>query len=377
MARSLLECELTDSRQSRAEFSVANEADDADIRRLLRDNPMPGRISFSLEREPDYFADAHLPGENKQTIIARETGRVVCVGNCSVRERFVNGRSRRVGYLGGLRLDARHAGRFDILRRGYNLFRELQTCAPADFYFTSIAADNHRARKILERGIPGMPRYEFVSEFVTVLLSTIRGNPTGLEPVPDPDVLNQVREFVNDHNRKYQFAPKWSSREMMMLHELGLHASDFQVIRDRGQAVACAGIWDQRSFKQTVIRAYDNALGLVRPAYNLIARILDRPTLPPAGATLANGFVSHLAAAAANPEIPARLVATLRRIGGQRGLQLITIGFSANDKRLAKITSSFPHRKYRSRLYLVHWPGLGNPAAELDGRVFAPEVALL
>ena len=157
MAGTTLDRQLTTAGTARVPFALATPADDADIRRLLRENPMPGQITLTLEREPDYFADAGLPGTEKQTIVANEGGRVVCMGNCSIRERFVNGQPRRVGYLGGLRLDARAAGRFDILRRGYEFFRELQADRPADFYFTSIAADNAPARKFLERGLPGMP----------------------------------------------------------------------------------------------------------------------------------------------------------------------------------------------------------------------------
>ena len=105
------------------------------------------------------FCGRRFAGETvKQTIVANEGGRVVCVGSCAIRERFVNGQPYRVGYLGGLRLDAPvKPDAIDILRRGYEFFRELQTDKPADFYFTSIAADNAPARKFLERGLPGMP----------------------------------------------------------------------------------------------------------------------------------------------------------------------------------------------------------------------------
>src|SRR5262245_40623147 len=129
MARAVLERELT-PRKAGVRFELASDADDAAIRRILRENPMPGRIALSLEREPDYFAESKMPGVVRQTILAREGNRVVCVGSCAVRLRFVNGAPKRVGYLGGLRLDAAAAGRFDILRRGYEFFRELQaeTC---------------------------------------------------------------------------------------------------------------------------------------------------------------------------------------------------------------------------------------------------------
>ena len=70
MAGTTLDRQLTTVHTGRLPFALATPADDADIRRLLRENPMPGQITLTLEREPDYFADADLPGTEKQTIIA-------------------------------------------------------------------------------------------------------------------------------------------------------------------------------------------------------------------------------------------------------------------------------------------------------------------
>jgi hypothetical protein len=241
-------------------FSPASRADDADIRHLLRESPMAGRIALSLEREPDYFADNGL-AEVKQTVVAREQGRVVCVGSCAIRRRFVNGQPRRVGYLGGLRLDASVAGRFDILRRGYQFFHELQAVAPADFYFTSIAADNERARQFLERGLPGMPAYEFIGEFATLLLPVKHRYSTGRDPTnpwrcvgPETDAA-QLTELLNHHAPLRQLTPCWDAAELTSLAPLGLCPTDFHVIRRAdNRLAACAALWDQRGFKQAVIR---------------------------------------------------------------------------------------------------------------------------
>src|SRR5215469_4843109 len=127
MAGTLLASELTEATKARVHFAVATRADDVEIRRLLRENRMSGRISLSLEREPDYFADTQLPDETKQTIVAYGDGNLLCLGSCAVRERFVNGAPQRVGYLGGLRLDSFQAGRFPVVRRGYEFFRQLQS----------------------------------------------------------------------------------------------------------------------------------------------------------------------------------------------------------------------------------------------------------
>ena len=345
---------------------------------------MPGTIALSLEREPDYFADAHLPGEEKRTIIAHENGRVVCVGSCTIRERFVNGQPRRVGYLGSLRLDACAAGRFDILRRGYQFFRELQTDAPADFYFTAIAADNQRAQKFLERGLPGMPSYEFIGEFVTLLIgapSTASARSSAsqqlAETVLGAPSTSELLDHLGEHGRRHQFPPHWSAPELSALAPLGLPAHAFCSVRENGRIIATAALWDQSSFKQTVIRGYAPWLAGVRPALNVAAWIAGRPRLPAIGARLNHAFASHVAITPDRPDALVALIHTLRTYAAARKIEWLTLGFAANDPHLATVRAKFRAREYRSRLYLVRWPDLGGAARELDGRCLAPEVALL
>jgi hypothetical protein len=365
------------ARTGRAPFALAMRADDTDIRRLLRENPMPGQITLTLEREPDYFVDAGLPGTEKQTIIANEGGRVVCVGSCATRERFVNGQPHRVGYLGGLRLDARVTGRFDILRRGYEFFRELQVDNPADFYFTSIAADNAPARKFLERGLPGMPVYEFIGEFVTALLPVKNFVPVrdGLE-TNNLD-FNELLECLDKHGRDYQLAPCWSDNELSALQSLNLKEDNFRIVRDGGRICACAALWDQRTFKQTVIRGYAPWLATTRPVVNFAANIIGTPRLPAVGSTLAHAFLSHFAIVPGKMDALPGLVTKLCALAAERGIEFLTLGFAANDPRLATIRARFKHREYRSRIYIVRWPNMGGAAGSLDGRVLQPELALL
>ncbi|HXI72548.1 MAG TPA: hypothetical protein VNN22_19570 [Verrucomicrobiae bacterium] len=382
MAGTTLDRQLTTVHTGRLPFALATPADDADIRRLLRENPMPGQITLTLEREPDYFADADLPGTEKQTIIANEGGRMVCVGNCSIRERFVNGQPRRVGYLGGLRLDSRATGRFDILRRGYEFFRELQTDKPADYYFTSIAADNLPARKFLERGLPGMPAYEFAGEFVTLLIGTpgtvpARCGVDGKLTVPGVPDTGALFANLHDVNRSFQFAPCWTTDEITALRPLGLRSEDFQIISTGRSVITCAALWDQRAFKQTVIRGYSPWLAMARPAVNFAARIIGKPRLPAAGSVLAHAFVSHLAVEPENPDALIALIAKLRMCAAGRRIGFLMLGLAANDPRLTLLRRKFNGREYRSRIYVVRWPGLGGSASELDGRCHGPEVALL
>ena len=52
-------------------IKLATPADEVDLRRLLRENPMPGTISVTFEREPDYFIGAWVEGPFQQTILGR------------------------------------------------------------------------------------------------------------------------------------------------------------------------------------------------------------------------------------------------------------------------------------------------------------------
>lgn len=377
MARATLERELTVNHSGGTSFSVASEMDDPEIRRLLRENPMPGKISISLEREPDFFADTCLPDETKQTIIARRRGQVICVGSCTFRQRFVNGEPRRVGYLGGLRLDESVAGRFDILRRGYEFFHALQADSPADFYFTSIAADNEPARHFLERGLRGMPRYEFIGEFVTLLLPTVGAahlNSAARRPNPG---LSTVVGKVNESNRDYQFAPRWSVDDFAALESLGLRSDDFLVTEDGGRIQACGALWDQRSFRQTVIRDYAPALKRTRTLANFASKLVGRPILPAIGTTLAYATVSQLSVDAGASDALVECIAGLQSRAASRKIDFISVGFAANDPRLTAINLRFKSREYRSRLYVVHWPKVGGAGIQLDGRVLQPELASL
>ena len=119
-------------------FELATPEHDAPLRRLLRENPMPGPISLSLEREPSFFAAAGLEGPEHQTIVALQGDRVVAAGSISARPRFINGQPMRVGYLGALRLDTSCRGQALILRRGYDAFRRLHDQGGPRIYLTSI-----------------------------------------------------------------------------------------------------------------------------------------------------------------------------------------------------------------------------------------------
>ncbi len=385
MAGTIIESQLTAPVASSVRFALATGEDDAAIRRLLRENPMPGEIRLTFEREPDYFRSTQMANSGSQTVLGFLNERLIGVGRCSVRNCFVNGKVRRVGYLSELRLDSSAQGRFDILRRGYQFFRELHRDDPADFYFTSIAADNERSIRLLERGLPGMPAYKFASDFVTLLIPVPRdsrgkrGNnklaSRGFKCVAGSHALaGELVSCLNSHAEQNQLATYWTETDLLSLEHFGLALSDFRLVLDKNNSiVACAALWDQRDFKQIVVRGYAPQISTVRPLINLSAKLFGTAHLPPVGSTLAFGFVSPVCCG--DPQLLITLIKSILPVAAERGLEFLTLGFAANDSRLATIRSQFRCREYRTRLYQVIWDE--SDELILDNRSFLPEVAFL
>jgi hypothetical protein len=355
-------------------FAVATADDEAELRRLLRETPMRGAISVAFEREPNYFRGSGIAGADDQTIVAFEGKQLVCMGRSATRPCWLNGEIRRVAYLGELRLDAAWRGRFDVVRDGYRFFQELHQRAPADFCFTSIAADNDRARRLLERGARGLPDYRFLDEFVTfVIPATKRFNRAVIEhEACDP---TELAAFLNMHGPRTHLAGAWSADQLRSLENHGLPLECIRIFRGGGRIMACGAIWDQRSFRQTVIRGYAPRLRWMRPALNVFAALLGRPRLPACNTALAHAFVSPFVVADDCMELLPRFIAALGHEAAQRGLDYLTLGFAATDPRTRIVRQHVRARTYTSRLYEVAWPG--EKPTVFEHRPFSPDVALL
>jgi hypothetical protein len=367
-------------------FELATTQHDAALRQLLRDNPIAGRISLSFEREPSFFGAASIEGPEHQTIVAVENQRVVCAGSISTRNRFINGHPMRVGYLGGLRLDSSCRHRISILRGGYDKFRELHEQGGPPIYLTSIVADNLPARRLLERGLKGMPTYRFLGEFVTLII-TRRSQVFTVATQPirrklrargwrvaygdeHPRHLRDAVQLLHTELSKYQFAPVWDENE--------LHIPDFRLITtQQDEPVACASIWDQRTIKQTVVRGYSSPLRWLRPLYNFGALSFSRPRLPAVGRAISSAYIAHLASDPSESSLAEWLILLLHGTARTRKIDYLTIGFDARDPRLERLRHAFKPREYVSRLYAVHWDDGADLVASLDDRLLAPEVALL
>jgi hypothetical protein len=374
MARQDPSGQLSNIRDS-LRFAFAVPADDEDLRRLLRETPMRGSIEVGFTHEPDYFLGTGIAGAEDRTLLARENGRLVAAGRCITRNGWLNGDIRRIAYLGELRLAASAQGRWDIFRGGYTYFAAEYARNPADYCFTSIIVDNIKARRLLERGARNLPHYELIGEYVTLLIPTRGARPNSQYAVSTgADLpLEHLADFLNDSARLHHLATHWTPDILLGLAAHGLRLEDFVVLRQDTELVACAGVWNQDTFRQTQIHGYHPLLAATRPFYNLLAPLLRQPQLPRPGAFLKHALLTPFACRAGHADAVPALLQTARRAASLRGLNTVALGGVPGVPHFGRLRG----RRYLSRLYRVDWPGLPLNATSLDARPCLPDIGLL
>jgi hypothetical protein len=330
---------------------------------------MPGSVRIAFTREPDYFAGDGLAGADDVTIVARRNGAVVGSGRCSIYPLARNGESCRIGYLGLLRVADATRQAATLLREGYELLgSEVQR--RADAFFTSIATENTRARRVLERGGRlRLPCYEALCELVTII-APVRRKPVTVRERVD---VGEVIEFLLPASRGFHLSLDWNAGMIGDLQRHGVDARDFVVLRRQGRIAGAAAVWDQRAFRQTVIAGYDGALATVRPMVNAVRVMRGRPALPAPGTVLAQAAL--LGATVRDPGHWPDLWREVQARAAERGVEWLTISRDARDPELPVLRRLARGREYRTILYDVTWAG--GRKATWDQGLFRPEVGLL
>ncbi len=368
---------------------LATPADNPALRRLLQENPMPGSISLSYEREPDYFIAARMEGSLSQTLLMEEqkTGEIMGAGTRIICPMYLNGEACEVGYMGHLRAKTNRNWGMSLARtltRSFEKFRELHADARVPFYLMSIIADNLPARRLLTSRLPGMPyAYEYARMF-TYVISPRR--PRREIPLPrglrlergTAELIPAIMDCLQRNGSRQQFFPQWSDESLFTSERTpNLKLQDFFLAMEGRQVVGCLSLWDQTPFKQTVIRGYSGAMAHVRPWINLLARFVDFPSLPTIGMPLHHCYASHLAIDRDQPHIFASLLRAVYNETARRGFDYFMIGLCDSNPLCPVLSRSYLHITYPSQIYLMAWEDGMDAVAQVDGRMPGIEIALL
>ena len=364
-------------------FDLATAADDAAIRRILRTNPLPGGVTVTYEREPDYFLGCGTMGHSWEVVVARRQadGEVVGFGCRAIRPLFVNGQMEQIGYLSQLRVDRPFRGNW-LPSRGFRFLHRLHMDRPAPAYLASITEENTEARGILvdhpRRHFPAFCEVDRLHTLALIVRSP-RALPAGPYDIArgSPADLTAIIAFLREHGAAKQFFPAYEADDFGGGSATrGFRVDDFIVARTGGAIVGVLGLWDQSAYKQTVVQAYRGFLRGARPLYNAGARLMGAQPLPGVGQAISSIYASFVCIAGNDPDIFRVLLRSVYNLAARRGYAYLIVGLSVRDPLLA-IARRYAHITYRSRLYLVCWQDGEGFHERLDNRIPYVDVATL
>lgn len=359
---------------SRYRFELATGADDAGLRNVLAQTPMPGAISVGFRREPSYLAAAIVEGRFRQAIAARDItdGQIVGLGARSVSLRYVNGQPAPIGYLSSLRILPAHRNG-SLLARGYRFLHHLHEDGRTPLYLTTIAEGNQRAISLLSSGRAGLPNYHFAGHYHTAAIPRRRARctetiSTEIRPATAGD-LPAIVAFLNQIGPLRQFFPCYCEEDFCSEQGLlrGLRPMDILLAFRDGRLAGTLGAWDQHRWRQTVVHAYSRTLRWGRPFYNAWASLRGAPRLPRPGEPVRCLAAALPVVAGDDPALFRSLIeAALERMADGPNEHLL-LGLHQRDP-LLDVLQSFSATWYTTRLYLVSWPDGEDLLRSLDGR---------
>lgn len=359
------------------QFDLAAPGDDAQLRAVLAETPMDGRIAVSFRREPSYFDAAAVHGPFCQTIVCRHepSGEIIGFGVRSVREMYVNGRPQAIGYLSALRVRPAHRS-LGLVARGYGYFRQQHADGRAPLYLTTIAEGNERAIAILTSGRAGLPAYHPAGRYITAALPAVAatngyGRSSGLEVRPlEREELPELLEFLNREGPRRQFFPCYADGDFFAAGASfrQLATSDVLTAWRGGRMVGSLAVWDQSAFRQSVVERYSPGLRFARPAYNAWAALRGRPQLPDAGRSFRYRHAALPVVADDDLQVFDALLHRALSHAASNGPAHLMVGLHEQDP-LAAVLARYRGHEYVTRLYYVCWQDGEALRESLDGRV--------
>lgn len=368
----------------RVTIELATQTDNQALQRMLLQNPMDGHIRMTFQRQPDFFKAALIGNEASQTIIARDrdNGEIVGLGTRAIRSVYVNGAVKSVGYLCDLRVLKSYRNG-TLVARGYQYCKKLHNDEKVDLYVTTIAEENQHAIETLIGKRAGLPEYRYFGAYRSYAISILRKkSPLQSSAITimrgSSDYIDDIVACLNRNGAQKQFYPYYRKEDFILGTGKveGFRVEDLFLATESGKVIGVVGAWDQRKMRQIIIAGYAGSMRVVRPLYNLGARIMRFQTLPEAGEELRARFLSFIAIDDNRADIFEMLLRAAYNSCVNNGSAYLVVGLHSCDS-LSKVLSGYHCVRYTTNMYVVTWDRMQQCAPDLDDRIPYLEAATL
>ena len=327
--------------------------------------PMDGQISLALERLPDFFAGAKVQNESVEVNLCcdRHKGeQIVAVFSIGRRQVFLGGQVRWVRYLSDVRILPAYRGYAPLAMINHHI-RSKEDRQSSETVQSVIFSDNIAMREMIRRRSPKslrrMQRLWFydLGGYRTSAISLaakarshryrydIRRATAGDS--------SSMQAFFDEEARNKEFYPAYDFSRLADPYYTALEIGDFYLAFDKGTLVGITGIWDQQSFKQIRIAAYNGALRWFRPILNVASQHLTGFSLPPPGTTLSCFYLHTIVTQGNSPVIFRDLVERIYAEYRGGSYAYFVCGLFEHDPLSQVIDSLDSRRDIRGRHYQV------------------------
>ena len=362
----------------------ATTADNPALLELAAACAMRGDVGLRIDRAPDFFALNRLEGEHWRLGVVRGLGQESVAGCVGVSSRMVylEGEPAQTMYLGDLKVHPAHRGGpvADALEE---FARAACRAAGGDTIpclLTILAGNSPMERRTLgPRGLPVLTRFATIRSHAIPFVWNRKPDVAGfrVEPARRED-LEEMADLWRRLAPQRQFAPVHDAESLARWIDAapGLGLDSYAVARSpNGRIAGFMAAWDQSSFKQLHVTTYSARLGVVRAAFNLLARTGHATPLPPAGGQLRCLTAFGICAPADDPAILRALLLHVYAARRGDGYSCLNVGLDLRDP-LTHALDGLLAQPTDIHAYITTPSGLYTGPA-LDGRPLHYETALV
>ena len=282
---------------------LATEADNAALCDVVRRVHLRSALDVTQERDPDFFTLPRLhQGEFDVFVAENAEGFVGGCGSVIVRDGWVDGEVRKVGYLSDLRAVPGFRGARALPAAYRAALERARDVHGAEVFYTVIFDDNAVAKKALLRADArrgGQPRYRVMTPFqMTAVQFTLpcprpKGRVGRAGPADRDDLVAFLAARSRDRVMGEVLTPERFEARLALWP--GLDLDSFFVARDaRGEIVGAVAPWDSHALKRTRVLGYHGPMRTLKRAFAVGSTLLRFPPLPEPGDCFRFFWLSHL-----------------------------------------------------------------------------------
>ncbi|PKM96479.1 MAG: hypothetical protein CVU84_01855 [Firmicutes bacterium HGW-Firmicutes-1] len=325
------------------ELRLASVDDSEQILKIYECEEFDGNISVMYTRRPNPYLSFLQEGDQVMLLVIHDhVADILCaVGCCVMREAYVHGEIKRVGYLTSLKILPEYRKKIPYIARVYQFIYE-HTKHLVDYYYTTILIENISVQKMLEKKRKNMPSYHFKGLYTVYCFKTGKYIADKIYKL-ECGYTEKLEAFYENNTKKWSLFPS----------DLCLKAFPEDAIYtlqdETGEILAACVLWNQQAHKQYIVTAYK---GIYKYLQGFPLTWFGYPNLPKCNQVANYANYHMLCVKDNNVEIASYFIQKIAE--KEQGYDFLMIGLFKNHY-VTTLFQELKHIKYQSKFYEVNW----------------------